>query len=764
MSQPMVLHGSGAAPLSENLIDSKSFPQSGQVSWSDLFGKVVTGAVAVLSRFSEGGIDPFTTVVGQFVCREFKLGRAGKGLFVEILNGLQCRSTKGDILHFGFGIDSIVRNLSASYEGGILVILSAALGECYFENHAANILFELVQTYKPKDSGDRTPSPTQWLALIRQCSGVLATDEFPKFAEDLMRLHPQNSLEISNRLVDLRPMKRGVSSPESIAEALLALGHVSTGKIEAITIAGAADAGWLAALADRFFNLRLSIQGPDGKLLFTNFGNEDRTQVIILYELASERGTKKEIEVSGELVCLRDATGFLQSKDGRYGSALLCGRVPWESALSMTFGPEFGRLMEGAAVFGAAIGAAARIYEAVAKAEDGVHGDTTQTCATYLSFGRSQGFVGFAYMRFPELSPLKKHMEKASRVSFKEAQKDYETTVCNLRRMCKCPLCEMGQAHEDGFCLVILTEAIIVILRVLSGVTQSEEIRPNRAGIEFYYGRQVNIHSQYQTFENNEDIPVDRYGQLAFLLDFPYVDETELINEDVAVRRLVDTAKLFTGRTIPRPTFRCSALSVAGICVFLDILVDVSDHPEALGRCTVIPGRIEMAGRSYEYTEDISDFDMAEKYYSRRIDGTEVPEPLFSPSSLIAGYNSNVIAAQPSVNCLQVGILVKHPSSGSVLLGPALLTRNILEASGLIQCKHPPRRISRLRLSDDSPTRQINTAGGHDVWEFQGSVLSKMVAYIRCQELDYEIIWSHGECQSCCVKAASAECPTLILF
>ena len=168
-------------------------------------GKSVSGAVAVLSRLSEGGVDSFTTVVGQFMCQEFRLGRDGKQLYINIINSLSCQSTFGQVIHFGFGIDSIVRNLSASYEGGILAILGAALGECYFENHAANILWELVQAYKPENSDDRTPSPAQWLSLIRQCNGVLANDEFPVVAEHLMQLHPQNRLDVSKSVSEQHP-------------------------------------------------------------------------------------------------------------------------------------------------------------------------------------------------------------------------------------------------------------------------------------------------------------------------------------------------------------------------------------------------------------------------------------------------------------------------------------------------------------------------------------------------------------------------------
>ena len=388
-------------------------------------------------------------------------------------------------------------------------------------------------------------------------------------------------------------------------------------------------------------------------------------------------------------------------------------------------------MIEGSAVFGSAIGAAARIFDAIARAEIGVHGDTNRTCTTYLSFGRSQGFVGFACMRFPEFLPLKKHMESASRSSFQEAQLHYESSISNLKRMCKCKICELGidqEIYAEGFCLVILTEAIIVLLRALSGITQPEELRPVRAGIEWYYGRQISVHRQYEMIEQE----ISRYGQMAFLLDIPFTEGDDFIEESIAVRRLVDAARLFNGKDIPGTTFGRSALLVAGICVFLDILVDISDHPEALGRCTVIPGKIELDERSYDYAEDISDFDSAGMDYRQRKDSQQAPKPLSSPSELSTGYYPASIAAQPAVSCLQVGILAKHPSSSSVLLGPAMLTKGMLEASGLVECKHSSNKSSKRRLSIDYSARQIDTDGGHPIWEFQGrgiSVLSQMVAF-----------------------------------
>ena len=484
-------------------------------------------------------------------------------------------------------------------------------------------------------------------------------------------------------------------------------------------------------------------------------------------------GEKKEVEVLGRLFRLNDAADFLQRKDGPLGSALLCGRVPWQSALSLTFGPAFRKLIESPTIFGKLIGAAARIFEAVAKAEKGLHNETLRTCSTYLSSSRGQGLISSSILRFPELRLLKVHMESVLSGTFQETQSTYESNLANVKRMCKCKICESGIDAEDdnndiiidnneSFCLVILTEAIIVLLRAVSSVEAPDDLAPVRAGIESFYDRQIGRHRQYQIADDE----VIRYGQVAFVLDLPFTaleDEADFFEENATSRRLGDATRLFTGREVPGLTCDRSATSVAGICVYLDILIDISDHLEALGQCRVIPGKIELAGRSYGSAEDISDFELGGMEYRRRRAHSDALKPLTDPSSLIAGYHSMSVAAQPSVDCLQVGLLVNHPSTASILLGPAKLTNGILEASGLVRCAHPPQRPLKRRSSDSAAARQIHLDDGQPVWTFRGSLLSQMVAYSRIQELEYHVVWKHHECQQCCEASASPDQHTLII-
>ena len=309
---------------------------------------------------------------------------------------------------------------------------------------------------------------------------------------------------------------------------MLAIGKLSTGKLESITITGAADAGWLAAVSERLFNLRLAIYRPDRELVHKNFSEDQRPQVEILYELAFEEGVKREVEVSGKLYCLRDATEFLLHKDGAYGAALLCGRVPWEAALSSTFGPEFSRLLDSPSAFGSVLGAAARVFDAVAKAKAGVHYNTLSACTTYFGISRGQGLISFAISRFPELLPLKSHMERVPRASFQEICSNYDSNMANIRRACNCKICQKGidqETDEEGFCLVILTEAVIMLLRTLSGTSVPEKLRPVRAGIEWFYGQQVRARREHDFIEQE----VTQYGPVSFQYtsshQLPYVSK-----------------------------------------------------------------------------------------------------------------------------------------------------------------------------------------------------------------------------------------------
>ena len=248
MSSTLTLYDASEPLLSRRFTAAGSSPQSGSWSWVNLIDSGIKGAIKLLSRYSAAGADQYTIIVGQIVCGKFQLSvRVAQRLKTTIMQ-LSTMNTIGDMLHFGFGVDSVVRNLAATEEGGILVALCAAATEVFTPDRAADIFWELVRTFKAPEK--QTPSPLQWKGLLKACAGVLTGTEFPSMAEHFMHLYSEGDrLSVGRYERETHRNARGISSPDTIAEALLAIGKVSTGELMSISIIGGGNAGWLAAIA-----------------------------------------------------------------------------------------------------------------------------------------------------------------------------------------------------------------------------------------------------------------------------------------------------------------------------------------------------------------------------------------------------------------------------------------------------------------------------------------------------------------------------------
>ena len=749
-----MLHGANSRPLSRHIAGTGTSQQSGVISWTDLMNNVVSGAGAVLSRLSQAGVDPFTTIVGQVVCQEFRLGSEGHDLLVRIIDGLIYKSAIGNVMHYGFGLDSIVRNLSATYEGGILVLLCAATSECYSEKHAAKIIWELMQLYQPETRNDYIPSVFQWLALVRQCNGMLARDEFPLMAERLMSMHPIKGLNVGLDFfgqVYIANKERRISSAASVASTILALGHVSLGRLERMTVTGGVDAGWLAALAIRFFNLRVSIHGEDAQVLYNNCGPDEVHQIDVIF--ASSDKPQHHLEVKSKLFVLQEfRTFFVNGPEVLYELSLLCGRVPWDRVLSLTFGRGFDVLIS-TTCFGEAMGTAAYILEMMAGLPT-FKGRTEckyENVRNYFDFGSGQGFLTCAVMRFPELESQRTAMQSIGRKPLSVLEASYEDYMTQIQAACNCDLCTKRSYIDllvKGSCSVIVMEAIIHLVKTLSGTTVTLDLSPNRAGIEWFYWQQVRFHERFASRE---------HGRSPFIIDVLNITKSHEPRSEIAVGRLMDAARVFTDRHHPTKDsdYDWSALSVAGLCIFLDILACVPDGTDAFGQVSVIPGRIEMAGHNYDIVEDVSD-SMDSGWEFRGREGGSEPQQSFR-----SDYTTLSIAARPTIDRLQVGFLVKCTGKASVLLGPSMLTASLLDALQLVRCSHHGQSQPLMPNLRDGDHIQLDMERPHPIEVFKANFLSKLVAIE--QRLDHPCVWRRDECRDCCVRAADPKRKTLIL-
>jgi hypothetical protein len=162
---------------------------------------------------------------------------------------------------------------------------------------------------------------------LKACAGTLAETEFPKLAEHFMHLHSDNDrLSVGRYETDTHPSARGVSSPDTIAEALLAIGKVSTEEVVSISIVGGGDAGWLAAIAQWIFDLRIAIFNSEGELLHATSAHNNQPQVRFFFVKPHEEASDLKVAVRDKVYQLRDITEMFFMRENEFGSALVCSR------------------------------------------------------------------------------------------------------------------------------------------------------------------------------------------------------------------------------------------------------------------------------------------------------------------------------------------------------------------------------------------------------------------------------------------------------
>lgn len=762
---PIVRLSDSSTPLLAGSINPPgSFAQQGQLSWVDLGKTVVHASVNLLRRYSAANIDTYTILAGQHVAASFRFGRQGRERFVQAVTTLPSMGSMGQLYHFGFGVDTIIRSLATTEEGGCLVVLCAAAAECYQEEHAAGIMWDLVRCHRAPDAF--MPSTMQWKALVSVCAGSLSLSTFPKIAEHFMSLD------------DAGHTARGLSSPDTMARALLGIGEVSLGKYEAITICGPSDLGWLAAIAEWMLDLRISISTLDGKLLHQNFEGAKHAQVRFLLSTHIEKNQGMDVGVLATTYHLRDFTEVINVRDRTMLESKVCGRVPWSSALSDTFGSYFKTCLEDMPeAFGKALGCAARLFEAVARAEPMIGPSAKLTCFSYFSSSHGPNFVSFVCNEFSELKVVRPEMDEGVNQTAENALAAYEACLVNISSVCKCEICKAkntkdGRISFDGrFCLVCMLETILVLARSLSGISVAEGLSPLLSGLQAFYHRQVQVH--VQTMEGRrpqlKNLP-NHLKKLSFILELSYPVSTRQeargnYHQNVLdIPRVADAARLFGRGNVEKLSYTdgdfVSAISIGGITVFLDILLDISDDLDRIGLCHVIPGRINAHDRIYQYISDLSDLSPAGRDYLKRTAGG-YSETCPDPTCLKFGYSSVSLVALESIDSLQVGLKTSDPKLPIHMVGPTQCTLAYLKSCGLVTCTCTEGINYDVPLEASNRIRLLDREGLGAIWHFKGNMLSRFIALLQTQyfptdphDEEFTPLVREYECLQCCISTA----------
>ena len=697
---------------------SNQLQQQGTVDWGQLAGNLIHFTIDALSRYSAANIDIYTLQIGRLICSQFELSIDGRRKVSEALSKLKYLGSFGNAIWFGFGIRHVVRTLQMTEQGFMCLALCASLLECYHENIASEILNELTKTLKAPP--ELTPSINQWKALLHACNGTFATTSLGERVSYFTQLR-YHGLGMNGRT---QTRVDDYASPKSIAEVLQGIGAITRGQMKSMTVVGSNDACIIAAFSEWLFGLRISINnGADSRELFTNCPGQSVQLLIILGLNATTTEQQTEtsaLQLYGKTYHLMGFSPLLQLRS-EFGASFNRGRVPWNTLLTTVFGGDFECVYKDETLtLAKAIGAAARLFRAIVSAEPGVPMPIIRAWETYTSSSSGRGYIASIIEWLPELAPLRRRMESACQISFEEAKVQYENQIAKLRSLCSCFVCApddrlqsgvrqedvvqadmqgestakeetqehgtaRGETHER-FCQVVIVETIIALGLELSKIVLEQDLLPKRLGLERFYRiyedtrrlHKINLYHfesldpDIESMMNNKN----RDSLLDHLGPFALICLTRISSGATSLKTCLE---FFSGASVDKNYFEshASAISNNGICIWLDILQDLSDEPEVSEKIHIAPGCIEHLGKPFDLV----------------IDGKR---DIYTKPRIVLGSVSAIKTANLNVTETSFGLEVYYVVEGETTNGvqplripPFSPTTTIARARGWVHCRKP---------------------------------------------------------------------------
>ena len=253
-----------------------SFAQQGTVDWPSLANASINASVSFLTRLSGCGVELWTAAVAQVIFGNLKISVEGERRIQHALSKLHSFGSFGNVMHFGFGVQHIVRTFADSAEGMATIALCAALTEAHSTSVSVEILHEFAKLYHPGDGGTLMPSFRQWEALLASCSGVLSASPFGSIVEFFLCLESG----------ELRPLS---GEPKEIAKALEGLAKLSSGLMKSMVLEGHSECCFLAAFAYWILGLRVTVKNGAKETVFpTTRSDSEDWQLMVIFSDGSD--------------------------------------------------------------------------------------------------------------------------------------------------------------------------------------------------------------------------------------------------------------------------------------------------------------------------------------------------------------------------------------------------------------------------------------------------------------------------------------------
>ena len=604
---------------------SGGLSQQGQVDWVALGNSVFSSSFMILQRFADAGIQPITHQAGLAISTQFQLGEMGSRRVRDALGNVRVYHGFESVLWFGFGHKSFLALLTEQELGVNCAALCACLGETYGSARASQLLQAL---WKTNDfPNDLEPSRDQFQALVSSCSGLLLSTPFA----DVLRRMAGPYKENGRGIVFISP-----AASKDLAKALNALFQVSRGVLRAIEVHGGHDIAFLAAVAHWLFDLSLWVQMDEETTLFNSCVCPEQASVRLYYADVNIPQNSL-IRISATTFVLRSVQDLIT--DDPYSPITF--RISWDVCLSHLFNFELEDVLCQAALLGKALGSVARIYEAIATCEVDV-GELSR--AHFINFqprGYGRSFVDSICALMPEIGSNGAFLEGAKtnlRQSVAENVSALQELVEKLRANCPCKICANNPANisREKSCNV----AVLLFLRhigdIMAHVDSDPLMNPTETGLGDALVMQIVTWKEFQ---------IGRRSLIGMIMGVPHVSDSPAgvtrfarIPQPFHLDYVLDqVSRLFIGqshhsefndRPMHRDKAQCTALSKAGVCVWLDALRSVNTNPGSMSTVHVVPGQIACKKRNYASVWDLTP---ASTNYI-----PEMPNVVFSPSESFA--------------------------------------------------------------------------------------------------------------------------------
>lgn len=458
-----------------------------------------------LEQFAGARTNPYAIQVARQICSNFKLSVNGQRRLNRALNDLPCLEALDERLWFGWSYGHVIRSPRAhqtAYEHLAIVI---TLAECFHETYAAEVFNEMARAaLSPTQT---TPHIYQWTDLLHYCNGILASDDFGPLVESFINLDPYSVTPGSKYSAAhcLVPAK-------SFATALLAFSDLTCGNRKQLTLRGGAVLAFLAALAESFYDIKVSMESAEGGYLY---GSQAEASLILIYT------DKPELHVDGDAVASRSQHRASSISVPAYSARIhflpFGGRLAWQNVLPQVFGDRFRALdHEHSQRMYVAIGCAFRALEEAHESEQQTT-DSAKSNSNGPGFGHPPPPISAAQRitsltaYFPTLQKGASKLERQLRHSPEDAAQVYADHMDELVDACNCLICgspsnstttntssKPEQVETASYCLPSIVETIIYLSLVLSRIVLALPIFPNREGIQLLYKSRTDRQLQQQ--------------------------------------------------------------------------------------------------------------------------------------------------------------------------------------------------------------------------------------------------------------------------